>query len=183
MIAGLGNPGVKYQNTRHNVGFLTAELYAHKHGAVFKKVKFRSRIAVFSSGGCQILLIQPHTYMNNSGENVAEAAVYYKIKTENVIVIYDDMSLPVGKMRIRQNGSSGGHNGIKSIISHLHTEEFPRIKIGIGAPSDDMPSPDYVTSPIPKGDFDAIKMCAQNACEAIDLMINGNIAEAMNRYN
>ena len=135
LVAGLGNPGQKYQNTRHNMGFLTVELLAEQRGVKLNKVKFKSAYNILSFAGHRCLVMKPQTYMNLSGEAVGEAARFYKIPADRVLVIYDDVSLPVGKLRIRPSGSAGGHNGIKSIIAHLGTQEFPRIKIGTGAPA------------------------------------------------
>ena len=135
LVAGLGNPGQKYQNTRHNMGFLTVELLAEQRGVKLNKVKFKSAYNILSFAGHRCLVMKPQTYMNLSGEAVGEAARFYKIPADRVLVIYDDVSLPVGKLRVRPSGSAGGHNGIKSIIAHLGTQEFPRIKIGTGAPA------------------------------------------------
>ena len=135
LVAGLGNPGQKYQNTRHNMGFLTVELLAEQRGVKLNKVKFKSAYNIMGFAGCRCLVMKPQTYMNLSGEAVREAAQFYKIPPERVLVIYDDVSLPVGKLRVRPSGSAGGHNGIKNIIAHLGTQDFPRIKIGTGAPA------------------------------------------------
>ena len=136
LIAGLGNPGAKYENTRHNMGFRTVELLAEQKSVKLNKVKFKSAYNLFEFAGTRCLVMKPQTYMNLSGEAVREAAQFYKIPPERVLVIYDDVSLPVGKLRVRPSGSAGGHNGIKSIIAHLGTQEFPRIKIGTGAPEE-----------------------------------------------
>lgn len=135
LVAGLGNPGQKYQNTRHNMGFLTVDLLAEQKGVKLNKVKFKSAYNILGFAGCKCLVMKPQTYMNLSGEAVREAAQFYKIPAERVLVIYDDVSLPVGKLRVRPSGSAGGHNGIKNIIAHLGTQDFPRIKIGTGAPA------------------------------------------------
>ena len=135
LIVGLGNPGAKYENTRHNMGFRAVELLAEEKGVKLNKVKFKSAYSIFEFSGARCLVMKPQTYMNLSGEAVGEAARFYKIPADRVLVIYDDVSLPVGKLRIRPSGSAGGHNGIKSIIAHLGTQEFPRIKIGTGAPA------------------------------------------------
>lgn len=135
LVVGLGNPGQKYQNTRHNMGFLTVDLLAEKAGMKLNKVKFKSAYNILSIAGCKCLVMKPQTYMNLSGEAVGEAARFYKIPADRVLVIYDDVSLPVGKLRVRPSGSAGGHNGIKNIIAHLGTQDFPRIKIGTGAPA------------------------------------------------
>ena len=135
LIVGLGNPGQKSEHTRHNMGFLTVDLLAEKAGVKLDKVKFKAAYNILNFAGCKCLVMKPQTYMNLSGEAVREAAQFYKIPADRVLVIYDDISLPVGKLRVRPNGSAGGHNGIKNIIAHLGTQEFPRVKIGVGAPA------------------------------------------------
>lgn len=135
LIVGLGNPGQRYQNTRHNMGFLTVDLLAEKQRVKLNRVKFKSAYQILDFAGYRCLVMKPQTYMNLSGEAVREAAQFYKIPPERVLVIYDDVSLPVGKLRVRPSGSAGGHNGIKNIIAHLGTQDFPRIKIGTGAPA------------------------------------------------
>ena len=135
LVVGLGNTGQKYANTRHNMGFLTVDLLAEKAGVKLNKVKFKSAYNIIPFAGCKCLVMKPQTYMNLSGESVGEAARFYKIPADHVVVISDDISLPVGKLRIRTGGSAGGHNGIKNIIAHLGTQDFPRVKIGTGAPA------------------------------------------------
>ena len=134
ILAGLGNPGEKYARTRHNMGFLTVDLLAEKQGVKLNKVKFKSAYNILRFGGARVLVMKPQTFMNLSGEAVQEAAQFYKIPADHVVVIYDDVSLPVGKLRVRPSGSAGGHNGIKNIIAHLGTDQFPRVKVGIGDP-------------------------------------------------
>lgn len=136
ILVGLGNPGAKYENTRHNMGFLTVDLLAERQGVKLNKVKFKSAYNILRLGEQKVLVMKPQTFMNLSGEAVREAAQFYKIPPERVVVVYDDVSLPVGKLRVRPSGSAGGHNGIKNIIAHLGTDRFPRVKIGIGEPSD-----------------------------------------------
>jgi len=128
ILAGLGNPGEKYARTRHNMGFLTVDLLAEKQGVKLNKVKFKSAYNILRFGGARVLVMKPQTFMNLSGEAVQEAAQFYKIPADHVVVIYDDVSLPVGKLRVRPSGSAGGHNGIKNIIAHLGTDQFPRVK-------------------------------------------------------
>ena len=139
IIAGLGNPGSKYEMTRHNAGFLAVDLFAIKEGVSIKKLKFHSLVCDVKIGGKKCLLMKPQTFMNNSGDAIGEAARLYGIPPEKVIIISDDISLDVGKIRIKRKGSAGGHNGLKSIIAQLGTENFPRIKIGVGK----KPSADY----------------------------------------
>ena len=132
IVVGLGNPGSKYTLTRHNSGFLCIDMLAEKLNFKVDKLKFKSLIADTTINGHRCIVMKPQTYMNNSGEAIRECAAFYKIKPENVIVIYDDISLDVGKLRIRRKGTDGGHNGIKSIIYHLNNDQFPRIKVGCG---------------------------------------------------
>lgn len=182
IVAGLGNPGDKYHFNRHNVGFLTLDCIEQKLNFKMKKIKFRSLCEDITVGDSRILFMRPQTFMNNSGEAIKAAADFYKIPSKNVIVIYDDVSLPAGKMRLRVKGSAGGHNGIKSIIAQLGTDEFPRIKIGVGAPPDgDMI--DWVLGDIPKGDQEAVFDCMMNALPCIELIVEGKIDRAMNTYN
>ncbi len=184
IIAGLGNPGRKYEMTRHNAGFLTMDLLAVQEGFDFKKLKFHSLIADTDIAGKRCLLMKPQTMMNNSGEAISEAAAFYKIPDENIIVIYDDVSLDVGRLRIRRKGSPGGHNGIKSIISCIGGEDFPRIKIGVGKkPSADYDLADWVLSDFPKDKQSDLKKSLENAIDAAKLIINDDIDKAMNLYN
>ena len=136
LIVGLGNPGQKYEHTRHNMGFLTVDLMAEKQGVKLNKVKFKAAFNIMNFADAKCLVMKPQTYMNLSGEAVREAAQFYKVRADHVLVIYDDVSLPVGKIRGRPTGSAGGHNGIKNIIAHLGTQDFPRTKIGTGAPGE-----------------------------------------------
>ena len=136
LVVGLGNPGSKYEHTRHNMGFLTVDLLAEQAGVKLNKVKFKSAYNILRFAGAKCLVMKPQTYMNLSGEAVREAVQFYKLPADRVLVIYDDVSLPVGKIRVRPTGSAGGHNGIKNIIAHLGTQDFPRIKIGTGAPGE-----------------------------------------------
>ena len=147
IIAGLGNPDAKYRTTRHNAGFLALEYLSEKNGFRIDRSKFKSLVADFTFGGARCLFMLPQTYMNNSGEAIKEAADFYKIPPENILVLYDDISLDVGVMRIRRKGSDGGHKGIKSIIYHLTSDNFPRIKSGIGKkPHPEMDLADWVLS-------------------------------------
>lgn len=184
LIVGLGNPGPKYENTRHNVGFLTINALTKEYDRKADKLKFKSMIGDAMISGKRCLLMQPVTFMNNSGEAVAEAMRFYKIPIENVIVIYDDISLEPGFLRIRRKGSDGGHNGIKSIIALTGSEAFPRIKLGVGK----KPSPDYdlaawVLSEFTDAERTKIDQSISNACAALKLMVDGQIDKAMNRYN
>ena len=184
LIAGLGNPGREYVGTRHNIGFEAADALCSKFDIKFNKEKFR---AVFGSGtiaGEKVIVAKPQTYMNNSGEAIKEAADFYKIPPEKVIVIFDDISLPTGMLRIRLKGSAGGHNGIKSIIWHLNSDNFPRLKIGVGNRKDpDSDLKDYVLGKFSKEDVETIKETMKRAVKAVALMVQGDSAGAMNKYN
>ena len=184
LIVGLGNPGGKYEITRHNAGFLCADLFAESMNTEIKRLKYHALTAEVNIDGHRCLLMKPQTFMNNSGEAVGEAAKFYKIPAEKIIVVFDDISLPIGKLRVRRKGSAGGHNGIKSIISHLGSENFPRVKIGVGAkPHPDYDLGDWVLTSFKKEDFPALKEAMVNACEAVKLIVNGNTDKAMNLYN
>lgn len=184
LIVGLGNPGKKYEFTRHNAGFLFADLFADKHNFKIDRLKFKSLIADTRVNGKRCLFIKPQTFMNLSGEAVRDAAEFYKIPPEKIIVIFDDISLEPGKMRIRRKGSAGGHNGIKNIIYHMKSEDFPRIKIGVGAkPHPDYDLADWVTSPFSKDEQKKLRTACDNACDALELMIGGKIDEAMGKFN
>lgn len=184
IIVGLGNPGAKYEMTRHNAGFLAIDLLAIEEGFDVKRLKHHSLVAETTISGKKCLVMKPQTMMNNSGEAVGEASKFYKIPPERIIVLYDDISLDVGKTRIRRKGSAGGHNGIKSIIAHLGSEDFPRVKIGVGK----KPNPEYdlvswVLGRFPKELEGDLKSALENTANAVRLLVNDNIDEAMNRYN
>lgn len=184
IIAGLGNPGSRYENTRHNAGFKAVDLLAEEEGFEIKKVKFHALIADEMIAGKRCLIMKPQTMMNLSGEAILQAAQYYNIPDENIIILYDDISLDIGKTRIRRKGSAGGHNGIKSIISCLGGEDFPRVKIGV----DKKPNPEYdlaswVLGEFPKAKSEQLSSALKNSIEAVKLIVNGKIDEAMNKYN
>ncbi len=184
LIVGLGNPGKQYELTRHNAGFLCLDLLAQENGFKINKLKFNALIgdAVIASKRC--LAVKPQTFMNNSGEAVRDIAAFYKIPPENIIVIFDDISLPCGKLRIRRKGTDGGHNGIKSIIYQLQSDQFPRIKLGIGAKAHpDQPLADWVLSVMKDDDLKNLREAAEHACGALELMLNGETEKAMNLYN
>ena len=184
MIVGLGNPGKKYEFTRHNAGFLCLDFFAQEQGVKIDRLKFKALIGEVRLGGKRCLLMKPQTFMNLSGEAVREAAAFYKIAPENILVIFDDISLDVGKLRIRRKGTDGGHNGIKSIIYQLAADEFPRIKVGIGAkPHPDYDLADWVLTPFSKDELKKLRDVAAECCDAIELITAGNIDEAMNRHN
>ena len=184
IVVGLGNPDRKYTLTRHNSGFLCVDMLSEKLNFRVDKLKFKSLIADTTIGGHRCIVMKPQTYMNNSGEAVRECANFYKIKPENIIVIYDDISLDVGKLRIRRKGTDGGHNGIKSIIYHLNSDQFPRIKVGCGKkPHPDYNLADWVLSEFKKDEQKALEPALENACKAIELLLDNQTEKAMNLYN
>lgn len=184
LLVGLGNPGAKYETTRHNAGFLFVTLLEDRLGFTAKKLKFHSLIGDTKIGNSKVLVMKPQTMMNNSGVAVGECASFYKIPPENIIVVYDDISLEPGKLRIRRKGSAGGHNGIKSLIAHLGTENFPRIKIGVGAkPHPDYDLADWVLSNFPKKDIPLVKEALGKACDALEYIVKGDLEGAMSKYN
>lgn len=184
LVVGLGNPGAKYETTRHNAGFLFITYMEDKLGFKVKKLKFHALIGDTKIADRKVLFMKPQTMMNNSGAAVAECANFYKIPPENIIVVFDDISLEPGKLRIRRKGSAGGHNGIKSIISHLGSENFPRIKIGVGAkPNPDYDLADWVLGNFPKKDIPAVRDAIQNGADALEMLVKGDFEGAMSRYN
>ncbi|RPF42207.1 PTH1 family peptidyl-tRNA hydrolase [Hydrogenoanaerobacterium saccharovorans] len=184
IVVGLGNPGTKYDNTRHNAGFLVVDRIAKKLGISIDRLKFKSLTGDAMIAGHRVLFLKPSTFMNNSGEAVRDAAQFHKVPSERIIVIFDDISLDVGGVRIRRKGSDGGHNGIKSIIYLLGKDDFPRIKIGVGKkPHPDYDLADWVLSRFTEKDFDALNAIFDNTLDMITKIIEGNIDAAMNKYN
>ena len=184
MVVGLGNPGKDYEFTRHNAGFLTLDHIAVEADADIKKLKYKALIGDTVISGHRCLLVKPQTFMNNSGEAVREISQFYKIPPEKIIVIFDDISLPCGKLRIRRKGTDGGHNGIKSIIYHLNSDNFPRIKIGVGAkPHPDYNLADWVLSAFKKDEMEELKKAITKATEVLPFMLDGEIDKAMNKAN
>lgn len=184
IVAGLGNPDKKYENTRHNAGWLALDYIADKLDCRVNKLKFKSLVGTCEIGGAKVMLMKPTTYMNNSGQAVVEAMNFYKIPAENVIVIFDDISLDVGKMRIRSKGSDGGQKGMRSIISLSGSQAFPRIKIGIGAkPNPDWDLADWVLSKFSDNEMKELEKMFENAGKAVELIIDGKTERAMNLFN
>lgn len=184
LIVGLGNPGLEYAQTRHNAGFMTLDLLAEREHTEIKRMKFKSLCGDAVIAGKRCLLMKPTTYMNNSGQAVAEAMQFYKLPIDHIIVVYDDISLEPSRLRIRRKGSDGGHNGIKSIIYLTGGDAFPRIKLGVGKkPRPDYNLADWVLSRFTREELEQMHIAAEHACESIALMVNGKIDEAMNRYN
>lgn len=184
IIAGLGNPGTEYENTRHNIGFMTIDTLCEKYKVSCKKLKFKSLTCDVMIAGKRCLIMKPGTFMNKSGEAVTEAMSFYKIPPERTIIVFDDISLEPGKMRIRRKGSDGGHNGIKNIIYLSGSDAFPRIKMGVGAkPHPDYNLADWVLGHFKKEDGEKLEQCFNNAVAALELMVAGKTDEAMNKYN
>ena len=184
IVVGLGNPGDKYFHTRHNAGFLALDFISQKVGSRIDRAKFKALVGEASVGEARVLLMKPQTFMNLSGEAVAEAARFYKIAPENVIVIFDDISLPAGRMRVRRNGSAGGHNGIKSIIACLGSENFPRIKLGVGEkPHPDYDLADWVLSEFSKEEKEKLFGAFGIAYEGLLKLISGDVEGAMQICN
>ncbi|MBQ8529132.1 MAG: aminoacyl-tRNA hydrolase [Clostridia bacterium] len=184
IIAGLGNIGKKYERTRHNAGFLAIDYIAEKLGARIDRVKFNSTVGEADIEGVRVLLMKPSTLMNNSGVAIGEAASFYKIPAERVLILHDEISFDPGVIRIRRKGSAGGHNGLKSIISHLSSEEFPRIKIGVGKkPTPEYDLVDFVLGKFPQGDLECIENRYEDILGAVRLIVRGDIDSAMNKYS
>lgn len=184
IVAGLGNIGKQYEKTRHNAGFLAIDYIAEKCGVQIDRVKFHAMVAEANIGGARVILMKPTTFMNNSGVAIGEAASFYKIPPERVIVLHDEISFDAGIIRIRRKGSAGGHNGLKSIIAHLPGEDFPRIKIGVGKkPSPEYDLADWVLGKLPEGDLKAIFERFSDISGAVEDIIKGDIDAAMNKYS
>lgn len=184
IVVGLGNPDRKYENTRHNCGWLALDYIAEKYSCRVNRIKFKSYSGECMINGKKVLMLKPTTYMNNSGQAVVEAMRFYKVPPEKVIVIFDDISLDVGRMRIRQKGSDGGQKGMRSIIYLSGSEDFPRIKIGIGAkPNPDWDLADWVLSKFSSDEQKKLRQMFENAADAVGLIVDGKIDRAMNMFN
>ena len=184
LIVFLGNPGLKYEGTRHNAGFMAADAMAKEKNISINRARFKALTATVDIGGESVMLMKPQTFMNLSGEAVIQAVRFYKIPPEKIIVVFDDISLPCGKLRIRRKGTDGGHNGIKSIIYHLNSDQFPRIKIGVGAkPNPEYDLADWVLSKFGKDDTEQLKAAITKATEVLPFILDGEIDKAMNKAN
>ena len=184
LVVGLGNPGPKYESTRHNAGFMAVDAIAEKQSAVWKKTKWNAHTAECRMGDNRVLLIKPQTFMNNSGEAVSAIAKFYKMAPEHIIVLFDDISLSVGRLRIRRSGSDGGHNGCKDIIQLMGSDNIPRVKIGVGEkPHPDYDLKDWVLSNFKKDETESLKTAIENAGEAVLDMVSGKTDAAMNKFN
>ena len=184
LIVCLGNPGDKYEGTRHNVGFMVADELGNRGNFPIQRLKYRALTQTATIGGCQALVMKPVTFMNLSGESVGEAARFYKIPADHVLVVSDDVSLPVGKLRIRTGGSAGGHNGLKNIIQHLGTDQFPQVKVGVGQkPHPDYDMADWVLGKFQGEDKKAIDAAVARAADAVECYLKEGATKAMNRFN
>ena len=184
LIVGLGNPGDKYYNTRHNAGFLMMDYVSERTGIRVDRLKFKALVGDGEIGGCRVLLMKPQTFMNHSGEAVVEAAKFYKIPPENILVFSDDVSLDPGRVRLRKKGSDGGQKGLRSITTMLATEEFPRIKFGVGAkPHPDYDMADWVLSNFSQSEFKSVCSRFDDVSKAVELIVSGETDKAMNLFN
>ncbi len=184
IIAGLGNPGKEYDMTRHNIGFEVIDYIADKYNIKVNKLKFKALYGTLNIGDEKVYLIKPQTYMNLSGEAISQFASFFKVPVENIIIVNDDVSLEAGKVRIRRKGSDGGHNGLKSIIYLLKSDEFPRIKIGVGSPENkDYDLADYVLGRFTKDEIPVLEESIKNAAKAAEAIIKRGIDFAMNRFS
>ncbi|MGO3732436.1 MAG: aminoacyl-tRNA hydrolase [Vagococcus sp.] len=184
LIVGLGNPGAQYRETKHNVGFITLDELAYRENISFNKHQFEADIAEYFVNGEKIILAKPQTFMNESGRSIRPLMDYYAIDVEDMLVIYDDLDLPIGKIRLRQKGSAGGHNGIKSLIAHIGTTEFNRIKVGIDRPSRSQEVVSYVLSTFPKATHDDMLSSIKQAADAVGYWVAGHtFVDTMNGYN
>lgn len=181
LIVGLGNPGREYENTRHNIGFAAMDVLAEKYNIDINRTKFKGEYGEGFINGNKVILLKPYTFMNLSGESVREAIDFYKLTEEQVLIIYDDISLELGRLRIREKGSAGGHNGIKSIINHMGTDVFTRIKIGVGAPKGDLVN--HVLGKFSKDEVNILKQTLDAVTEATADIIDNGAKDAMNNFN
>ena len=184
LLVCLGNPGREYEGTRHNIGFLTADALERREGVKINKLRYRALTGEFRAGGQRVLVLKPQTYMNLSGESVKLAGGFYKIPPDHVLVVSDDVALPLGKLRIRAGGSAGGHNGLKNIIAHLGTDQFPRIRVGVGAPEHpDHEMIDWVIGKFSPAERKVVDEAVSRALDAALCVIERGVNEAQNRYN
>jgi len=184
LIVGLGNPGREYEKTRHNAGFRAIDLLAEKLGCKIDRLKFQGLYCQTNYGGGKLFLLKPQTYMNLSGRSVLQLSAYFNIPPQNIIVLFDDISLPPGRLRIRSDGSAGGHNGIKSIIAEIGTQDFPRVKIGVGGKAHpDQDLADHVLSGFSASEEKALVSALERAADAALTVIDKGVPEAANRFN
>lgn len=182
-IIGLGNPGKKYENTRHNIGFMVMDALAKRHQWDFNQSKFNGVYALEHFNQEKVVLLKPQTYMNLSGESVRPLIDFYQIDVEDILVIYDDLDLPLGKIRLRQKGGHGGHNGIRSLIEHLGTKDFKRIRIGVGRPTSSIPVVKYVLNPFAKEEQEDVEISIQQSADACEAWLERSFVDVMNDFN
>ena len=184
LLVCLGNPGDQYENTRHNAGFMVADEIGERQHAPIQKLKFRALTNIFTISGEKVLVMKPVTYMNLSGEAVRQAADFYKVPPDHVLVVLDDTALAVGKLRVRRGGSAGGHNGLKSIIQHLGTDQFPRLRVGVGEkPHPDYDLADWVLGRFTGEDKKAIDAAVKRAADGVECILKDGLEQGMNRFN
>lgn len=183
LLVGLGNPGRQYENTRHNVGFMTMNKLAGRLGETFSKLESKALIAKCTHQDQRLVLVKPQTYMNLSGKSVSSLLRYYKIPLTNLLVAYDEVDLPLGVLRLRPAGGSAGHKGMQSIVEQLGTEDFPRLRIGIGRPPGRMEAADYVLQDFSRDEAETLNLVLETATEAILAFVSGGLEKAMNLYN
>lgn len=183
LVVGLGNPGNKYRDTRHNVGFSVIDLLSERTRTKVNKIKFKSLYGEANIGGEKVLLVKPQTYMNNSGESVLEISNFFKVPVENIIVIMDDIDIDFGVVKVKRKGSAGSHNGMKSIISLLKQDNFPRVKIGVGRPEPGRDLADFVLGRFSKNDEAEISDTIARAADAVECIVREDISSSMNKYN
>jgi|SRR5699024_5592537 len=182
-IIGLGNPGKKYKETRHNIGFLVIDELVNRQQLSLSKSKFKCQYEMSNLQQEKVIFVQPQTFMNLSGEGVRPLLDYYNIDIEDIVVIYDDLDLPVGKIRLREKGGHGGHNGIRSLIEHLGTKEFKRIRVGVGRPANAQPIVSYVLKPFAKEETDDVNHAIMVSADAAETWVEKSFNEAMNQFN
>ena len=184
IVVFLGNPGMRFRGTRHNVGFMTGDALEKSLSIKIDRIKFKALVRQTNIDGHGVLLMKPQTYMNLSGDAVKQAMAFYKVGIDHVIVVSDDISFPVGKLRVRRSGSAGGHNGLKDIIAKCGGEGFPRVKIGVGAkPNPEMDMADWVLSTFKNKDAEEIERAVKSAAEAVTVIISDGVDKAMNKFN
>lgn len=183
IIVGLGNPGKKYEHTRHNAGFDVLDILAEEYDIKIDKIKHKALIGEGRIGSEKVVLVKPQTYMNLSGESVQSVFQFYKVDMDHLIVVYDDIDLDIGKLRIRKKGSAGSHNGMKSIIKCLGSQDFPRIRVGISKPEPNRDLADFVLSRVPKAQADDMRSGLEKAVKTVEEIIRTDIDMAMNKYN
>jgi|SRR5690625_1116577 len=183
-IVGLGNPGRKYKRTRHNIGFMVIDELLTRHKWKLNHAKFKGKYSFEHYNGERIILLQPQTFMNLSGESIRSILNYYNVNINDVMVIYDDLDLPTGKIRLREKGGHGGHNGVRSTIDHLNSKKFKRLRIGVGRPSSSISVVDYVLAPFTKDEKPEVKVSIQQAADACEAWLEmGSFVDVMNRFN